>query len=856
MPQARVHVEWSSPGFPGLVERIVRKTVSSAFLALWLVAVTGPVASAFSEESLLPVQTPLAGANNGVSSAVEGGQNRTGDVGALYRLDAVNVFADRREAGKAIIEGEELQTMPSRTGTVTEALKVVPNVQFSNEESGSLTMGEVKPPRVSIAGAKPYENNFLVDGLSVSNTLDPSGLDKYGDSPSWTNLDVGGADQTFFHDTLLLDSVTVYTSNVPVKYGNFIGGVVDAETRLPRTDRWHALVEGRHTRSEWYDLRGVDEDSESADNQPRFRIHSLQASVDGPATDSLALLFAYSGRWSEIPLRYEEKDGYSDRSQHRTSENFFAKALLEPASHLTVTLDATYAPYSEARWRPSWIDSDWTVGNEALRLGGSVKVQADWGTLTGRTAYAQSGFSRDSESNVWYSDAVTNEKSGGVGDAISKSRNLDAGLEFELPELATGEVFWRISTGFDIANVTTNLWNEAARVEGLTAKSKTTIDYFEYDQANTLNTLGCYLQTEVEWRRLTLTPGLRFDYDDFSFNRNVAPRLKAEFDTMGDGTLTLVAGVSRYYGGQLRAYAFDRYRPNYTTTTNRVTGISRLSIGNDRDYEAKGLDTPHSDELMGGLVGTLAGFDYSLELVHRDHRDQLVSKTDDKETFRLTNDGKSTYDGITASLARTFETGSFGSHTLTLGATTSRLKTFDGAYDGDKNVNLISGGHPYDYDRVYYEGTLIDRSDMPADDYNAPLVVTLGWLGSFYDERLRLNCVSRWRDSTTGLVEDQRVAADTPYGTTASKPTTKSFQWLNAEGGYNDAYRGGVISGGLITDVSLEFDVVKEELLTLSLLLDVYNVFNSDPHTGVADSGGSQGFVSGRGYYAGVRCEF
>ncbi|GAB6113545.1 TonB-dependent receptor [Desulfomicrobium salsuginis] len=798
----------------------------------------------------------MTGADNVEDPATEGGQNRTGDVGIVYRLDAVNVVADRPVLGKSTIEGAELQSMPSRTGTITEALKVLPNVQFSNEESGSLTMGEVRPPRVSISGAKPYENNFRVDGMSVSNTLDPSGIDKYGDVPSWTNLDMGGADQTFFHDELLLDSVTVYTSNVPVKYGNFIGGVVDAETRRPRTDRWHALVEGRHTRSEWFDLRGVDEDSDSAENQPKFRIHSLQTSADGPVTDRLSLLFAYARRWSDIPLRYEEADGYSERSQHRTSENFFAKALLEPASNLTITLDATYAPYSEARWRPSWLDSDWAMGNEALRLGGSAKVRADWGTLTGRAAYAQSGFSRDSKSNVWYSDALTNEKRGGVGDGTSRDRNLDAGLELELPELATGDVFWRLSTGVDVANVTTNLWNEAARVEGLTAKTATVIDYFEYDQENTLNTVGCYLQAEVEWGRLTLTPGLRLDYDDFSFNRNVAPRFKAELDTMGDGTLTLVAGASRYYGGQLRAYAFDRYRPNYTTSTNRVTGIQRLVVGNDRNYEAKGLNTPHSDELMGGFVGMAAGFDYSLELVHRDHRDQLVSKTEDKETYQLTNDGKSTYDGITASLSRAFETERFGTHTVTLGATKSRLKTFDGAYDGDTNVNLISGGYPYDYDRVYYEGQLIARSDLPGDDFNAPLVVTLDWLGSFYDERLRLNCVSRWRDSTTGLVADKRVAADTPYGTTASKPTTESSQWLNADGGYNQAYRGGVISGGLITDVSLEFDVLKEELLTVSLLLDVYNVFSADPHTGVADAAGLQGFVSGRGYYAGVRCEF
>lgn len=798
----------------------------------------------------VPQADPGGGAGNGTAP---GGAP---SAGAVYRLDAVKVVADRVEAGKAVIGGQELQTMPSRTGSVTEALKVVPNVQFSNEESSSLTMGEISPPRVSISGAKPYENNILIDGLSVSNALDPSGLDKYGDVPSWTNLDVGGADQTIFYDSRLLDSVTVFTSNVPVKYGSFIGGVVDAETRLPRTDRWHALVEGRHARSEWYDLRGVDEESESSDNQPRFRIHNILATVDGPVTDGLALLFAYSGRWSDIPLRYEEDDGYTDRVQHRSSENFFAKALLEPASDLQLTLDFTYAPYSEERWRPSWTDSDWKVENEAWRLAGSARYLSDWGTLTGRAAYAQSGFSRDSGSNLWISNTLTNEQSGGVGDATAESSSLNLGLEYELPEFDVGNTIWRLSTGLDVTNVTTNLWNEAARVEGLTSKSRTTIDYFERDQTNTLNTLGWYLQTEVEWGRLTLTPGLRIDYDDFSFNTNYAPRIKAELDTMDDGTLVLVAGASRYYGGQLLAYAFDRYRPNNTTITTISTGSQRFLVGNDREYQAKGLDTPYSDEFMGGLTGRAAGFEYALELVHRDHRDQLISKTEDGELYELTNDGKSSYDGITASLARTFEAGRFGVHTLTLGATKSRTKTFEGAYDSDVRADRISGGAPYDYDRVYYDGELIDRSDLPADDFNAPLVITLSWLGSFQDDRLRVNCVSRWRDSTTGLLDDERVASDTPYGTTASKPTTESSLWLNADGSYSDAYREGVISGGLITDVSLELDVLKEELFTFSLLFDVYNLFNSNLHTGVAESAINRGFVSGRGYYAGIRCEF
>jgi hypothetical protein len=310
----------------------------------------------------------------------------------IYRFEPVRVLADRPESGKAVIGGKNLHSLPSHTGSITEAIKGFSSVQFSNDEASSLTGGEIRPPRVAISGAKPYENNFLIDGMSVSNTLNPGGLDQNGDTVSWNNLVVNGADQTIFYDSSLVDSVTVYSSNVPVKYGNFLGGLVSAELVDPRTDRWHGVFEARHTRSEWFDLRSVDEKSETSDNQARFRANSLFASVDGPVGDNLALLFAVTRNWSVIPLKFTESDGtLSDRDQRRSNENFFAKALFTPSSDLRLTLDATYAPYAEERWRSGWGNSDWTIENRAYRLGSELSWFTDAGTLTLRGAYAQNG---------------------------------------------------------------------------------------------------------------------------------------------------------------------------------------------------------------------------------------------------------------------------------------------------------------------------------------------------------------------------------------------------------------------------------------------------------------------------------
>ena len=785
----------------------------------------------------------------------------------VYRFEAVKVVADRLQAGRTTIEVPELESLPSRTGSVTEALKVVPNVQFSNEETSSFTAGEIRPPRVSIAGAKPYESNFLIDGMSVSNTLNPNGLGADGDSVSPGQLDVNGADQTIFYDTSLVDSVTVYSSNVPAKYGAFVGGVVDAELKDPRTDRWHGLLSGRYTRSEWFDLRGVDDESESSAMQPRFRQHALQAAVDGPIGENASLLLSASKRWSVIPMVLEENDGsFTDKDQYRSNENFFAKLLYTPRNDLELRLDATYAPYVEELWRPSWPGSEWELDNRSWRFAGEAVYLPGWGKVTGKLVYALNGYSRDSASNfreqISGSGVPDSEEvfRGGLGDAETTNRALDAGLDLEFDEFLTGDVSWRLSTGFDLSNVTTDMWNEATSISVYSLRSSgswtlTEADYLESEQSATLNTLGWYGQAEIRWGRFTLTPGLRVDHEDFSHNTDLAPRLKAELDTMGDGTLRLVAGANRYYGGQLRAYAFDRNRGSFTRM-ELSSGRIRYLEGSDNSYQAKGLDTPYSDELMAGVLGEIAGLEYSLELVHRDHRKQIISKSAGDDVYELTNDGKSTFDGITLTLSRAFETGRFGTHTFRLGATKSRSKTFNGDYTSEVDVFDESGGYPYDYDQVYYNGEIIDRSDMPAADYNAPLVVTFSWHGSFWEDRFRVNCVNRWRDSTTGILSDQRTADETPYGTTASRPTTKSAEWLNAQGEYLDAYREGVISGGLVTDVSFEFDAVKEELFTMSLLFDISNVFSSDGHSNVNMPGELREFEHGRAYYAGIRCEF
>ncbi|MFV0421042.1 TonB-dependent receptor plug domain-containing protein [Oleidesulfovibrio sp.] len=268
-------------------------------------------------------------------AAANATKRTTGDASdKVHKLSVVEVEDARNESGASSIGGQTLRTLPSYSGSITEALKGMSNVQFSNDMLSSHTGGEIKPPRISIAGADPWENSYMIDGMSITNRLNPNGMQ---DDSAHTSTMLSGADQTIFYDVRLLENINVYTNNIPAKYSGFTGGVVDSRLRDPKMDEWHFEVEGRHTRSKWFSLRGVDENSDSAESQPRFNVNTLSTIAEGLVNDNVGVLLGASRKYSTIPLKRKDNDGnVTDDDQHRISDNFFAKLLLRPNDDMTL----------------------------------------------------------------------------------------------------------------------------------------------------------------------------------------------------------------------------------------------------------------------------------------------------------------------------------------------------------------------------------------------------------------------------------------------------------------------------------------------------------------------------------------
>lgn len=808
-----------------------------------------------------------------------------------YKLDAVEVEDNKKEFGKQTIGGKMLQMTPSKSDSITEALRGMSNVQFSYDADNSQTLGEIAPPRVSISGAKPYENNYMIDGMSITNSVNPSGLSK--DDTLGSGTMTSGADQNIFIDTSLIEKIDVYSSNVPAKYGNFVGGVIDAELKDPRTDRWHFSMESKYTQDAFFELRDVDKDSQDRKEQPRFNKWKTGFSTDGPVNEKVSAMLTFSRKYSEAPLLYKQLDKdtgkiqkESTKDQIRKNHNFFGRVVIKPHDDLSISIDGTYSPYEAESWIKSYANSSREYNIDSYRFSTKADMNLKPGKLSTKFSFLKSDLSNDSETNIkqltrtykaGQRTGTKTDQQGVLGDTELNNDEYQLATDFSFNKIETKNFDLDIETGFNVSHKKTDVDTQNAKfinyylyespktVSGKTYNKKVyTTDFKKYSESNELTSIGSYVQTKLNLKKLQLTPGLRFDYDSFSNNLDLSPRFSAGYDVFGNGSLKLIAGANRYHGSQLRSYAFKQNRQftqiyDYFQNDNHVyQGAIKLKGKNT--YGIDNLKTPYSDELMGGITGSIWGFNYSFEYVHRNHEDQLVSvkienpeNPDFENEYKMTNDGESEYNGFSFTLSKSLHSQKIGSHFFSIGATQSKTKTSHGTFLEDLSMDHKTAGYQFNSSKVYYKGDFIDRSELPAKDYNAPLILTFIMDNSFFNDRLRLHSITTWRDSCKKLSLDRRLNDETPNGTTRGSNKYESGNWINDDGvTYSEAYKYGKISSGFITNMTMEFDAVKMEKSTLSLILQVNNIFSNKLESDTDSDSTSHG----RGYYLGCRATF
>ncbi len=250
------------------------------------------------------------------------------------------------------MDREMIRNMPAINGDMTSQLKLNPNIQYAETSLASATGGEIAPAEISIHGAKPYQNEILVDGISISNDIDP------GNKITTTSVDqIPGGSQALAIDSSILCEIDVKDSNVSAEYGRFTGGVVSATVCSARK-KFGGNVSVGYSSSSWSKLfidparQEEFEDSANADLQPHFKKWTYKTTVEARPSDSWGVLMNVVRRKSEIPLKRFSTDNATttasrEVTQTRQQDTLLLKADYSPAdSRHKGEVTMVYAPSS------------------------------------------------------------------------------------------------------------------------------------------------------------------------------------------------------------------------------------------------------------------------------------------------------------------------------------------------------------------------------------------------------------------------------------------------------------------------------------------------------------------------------
>ncbi|WP_372964400.1 hypothetical protein [Marinobacter sp.] len=676
-------------------------------------------------------------------------------------------------SGEYTFERDYIEQFGSSDGGLEGVLKLVPGIQFSEDSDGVEGLTDLKPESVSISGGRFYENRFVVDGLGNTNRLDPAS------ASDGSGIDgVGGHEQSLFLDADLIGELKVYDSNIPAAYGGFTGGVVDARTRRAGSEAEGKLsISG--TRSEWTEFRTFtrewDPESETLPptppSVPEFERYRANFHYSTPLTDSLGILTSISQAYSETP------DVTLGQARNRVQSN--QNVLMKMTSALGVNgvldISATYAPFESESFLTDVEGSDYTVegGGYSLKagydyLGDVVEHEVDLGwTRSVNSREAPNGYYswENTRSRQWGREAdVGLSREGGYGDldTIQESSTLVYRLK-TLPVIV-GNVEMRHEAGTEISRSSyrykrdetlfvydSAVVNSDVQCRGITEDCVQEEQYFSgrrvYDADDTevhLNEAALFAESTLEWGRLSGTLGVRYDYNDFLENHDLAFRTRATLDVFDDASTRLIAGYNRYYGAALLTYKLREARSPYyreyrSTEQNIVTDWERESGQGDYRYVFDDVKTPYSDEQVIGLEQALLGGVMIVKVVNRDNQDEFArTETETQEDgyryYIMNNDGSSEYLGVSVGWNAVY-----GNTLVSLHGTWSETETNNADYD-----DPIDDTSPSEY--VSYEGQRIPYGelDILRSDFNRPIVVNLG-LSHRFSEQLSATANARYR---------------------------------------------------------------------------------------------------------------
>ncbi|PAF52831.1 TonB-dependent receptor plug domain-containing protein [Helicobacter sp. 13S00477-4] len=584
-------------------------------------------------------------------------------------------------------------------GDITSLLKINPNIQFDNNQSSSRNPGEIDPANISINGALYYQNNFMLDGVSINNDLNPA----FKNQNSAT--DVPGLSQRLDIDVSLIKSINVYDSNVSASYGGFEGGVVEAITKDPDKN-FSAKISYQTTSSAMtkYHIGSLSQEdfnnSTTSSAEPVFVKQIIRANVNGYVSENLGLIASFTTTQSTIPLKHYNSKIYPNpptKDQHRSIYNYFFKLTYNPIQNLFLEAIATYAPQDNQYFIMNTKDSDFNIQSGGIQATLKEKYIFSFGNWSNDLNFSNLSNNRKSKTNYyksWFYSAEKNyspvfgesSSEGSWGNIKENQMTLNFKSDFNFNEISlwhsshnfnfgisigyTNAYYQRIQDAYSGSQQTGILNVEDKCVENefcsnspsirLNPKTKTFIKYaggqffkrlnvYEKGKINLDNlSYAAYIEDDMQIYKIHFRPGIRLDGDTYMDKITFAPRMAVRYEVFKNQytSTNLIAGYNRYYGRNLFAYRLydgrNALMKEYIRTSPLTDWKNATLITNKSNVKFSQLKVPYNDEFVAGISQNFWNFESNFKYVRRNGRDQITKVSANIAKLSITPD----YDSI------------------------------------------------------------------------------------------------------------------------------------------------------------------------------------------------------------------
>ncbi|EGO8188533.1 TonB-dependent receptor plug domain-containing protein [Escherichia fergusonii] len=746
--------------------------------------------------------------------------------------------------GNTHYTSESIERLPTGNGNISDLLRTNPAVRMDTTQSSSLNQGDIRPEKISIHGASPYQNAYLIDGVSATNNLNPA---NESDSSSATNI--SGMSQGYYLDISLLDNVTVYDSFVPVEFGHFNGGVIDAKIKRFNADDNSIKLGYRTTRSDWMTSH-IDEKNKNAWNQgssgstyysPEFKKNFYSLSFNQELTDNFGVTAGFSRRQSDITRAdYVSNNGIVEgRAQYKNLIDTALSKFSWFASD-TITHDLTFK-YTESRRdynTSSFPESDREMGNKSYGVAWDMDYQLAKAKLHTTIGWDHISDYTRHDHDIWYTEDVCTYGDirsrctrGGLGHISQAIDNYTFKTRLDWQKIEIGDFVHQPYFGAEY--IYSDAWtqrhnqSESYQIKSSGIKTNHTI-YHKGKGSLGIDNYTLYLADRMSWKNISLMPGLRYDYDTYLKNTNISPRFMTEWDIFADRSSLITAGYNRYYGGNILDMGLRDIRNSWTESLSGNKTLTR--------YED--LKTPYNDELALGLQqkitdNVIARANY----VYRSAHDQIskTSHTDSATKTTITeynNDGKTKTHSFNLSfeLAEPLQVSQFAINPQIV---FSYIKS-------KGNLRLNSGYEETNTgdNKVVYNGNLVSYDSVPVADFNNPLKISLNMDFTHQPSGLVWANTLTWQDARKariqlGKTNSQYQSQYTDYKQYVDEKLDSSLNWD--------------------TRISWTPQFLKAQNLTVSA--DILNVLDSKTAVDLSTAGVST-YASGRQFWLDVSMKF